>query len=311
MRRIAAALMALIVGAGGASAADCGPDALGTARVVKVGTQGGLEVGLKSYRQTIPLADHEVILTFDDGPDAASTPKVLDALKAECVRATFFTIGRNAEALPQLARREVLDGHTVAFHTFSHPQPTLRYLPGGEAAARADIFKGMVAVEKAAYGREVAGAKEPKDLKAEAPFFRFPGFADTPDLRAWLAENDVGTFGVDLWASDWIKMTPEEELKLVMSRLEKNDHRGMLLMHDNHPWTAAMVPMLLKRLKADGYRIVHMTGGGSGSGPTAAAPAGWTSETERVLGALKPRLARKTGKAAADGPIPVKPAPTD
>ena len=308
--RIAGALIAIILAAGPAAAAECGPDRLGVARVVKVGTQGGLEVGLKSYPQTIPLADHEVILTFDDGPDATSTPKVLDALAAECVHATFFMIGRNAEALPALARREVKDGHTVAFHTFSHPQPTLRYLPGGEGAARADILKGMIAVEKAAYGRDVSGT-EPKDLKPEAPFFRYPGFADTPDLNAWLAENDVGVFGVDLWASDWIKMTPDEELKLVMSRLEKNGHRGMLLLHDNHPWTAAMVPMLLERLKADGYRIVHMTGGGATNGPTERAKAGWTSETERVVGALKPRLEKSAGKPPATGPIPVKPAPTD
>jgi peptidoglycan/xylan/chitin deacetylase (PgdA/CDA1 family) len=307
--RIAGALLALGLGASAAAAAECGPDKLGTARVVALGTQGGLEVGLKTYPRTIPLADHEVILTFDDGPDAANTPKILDALREECVRATFFDIGRNAEGLPQLARREVLDGHTVAFHTWSHPQPTLRYLPGGDAAARADILRGMVAVEKAAYGRNVSGS-EPKDLKLEAPFFRYPGFADTPELNAWLAANDVGVFGVDLWASDWIKMTPEEELKLVMERLEKNGHKGMLLMHDNHPWTAAMVPMLMKRLKDEGYKVVHMTGGGSGSGPTAPAPPGWTSETERVIGALKPRLEKAAG-TTADGPIPVKPAPTE
>jgi peptidoglycan/xylan/chitin deacetylase (PgdA/CDA1 family) len=308
--RIAGALLALVLGAGVSAAADCGPGTLGTARVVAVGTQGGLEVGLKTYRQTIPLADHEVILTFDDGPDALSTPKILDALKAECVKANFFEIGRNAEALPDLARREVVEGHTVASHTWSHPQPTLRYLPGGETAARADILRGMIAVEKAAYGRTVSGS-EPRDLRLEAPFFRFPGFADTQDLRDWLAANDVGIFGVDLWASDWIKMTPDEELKLVMSRLEKNGHKGMLLMHDNHPWTAAMVPMLLKRLKAEGYKVVNITGGGSGSGPTEPAPPGWTSETERVIGALKPRLEKGSGNARPDGPIPVKSAPTD
>ena len=96
------------------------------ARVVQaVGTQGGLEVGLKTYPRAIPLADHEVIITFDDGPEATNTPKILDALAAECVRATFFEIGRNAEGLPRIARREVLDGHTVAHHTWSHPQPTL------------------------------------------------------------------------------------------------------------------------------------------------------------------------------------------
>ena len=308
--RIAGALLALVLGAGVAAGADCGPGTLGVARVVPIGTQGGLEVGLKTYKQTIKLDDNEVILTFDDGPDAVNTPKILDALKAECVKATFFEIGRNAAALPDLARREVLEGHTVASHTWSHPQPTLRFLPGGETAARADILKGMIAVEKAAYGRDVSGS-EPKDLHLKAPWFRFPGFADTAVLREWLADNDVGIFGVDLWASDWIKMTPDEELELVMSRLEKNGHKGMLLMHDNHPWTAAMVPMLLKQLKAEGYRVVHITGGGSGSGPTEPAPPGWTSETERVIGALKPRLEKGAGRVRPDGPIPVKPAPTD
>ncbi len=285
--RTAGALLAFLILAGPAAAAECRPEALGTSRVVAIGTHGGLEVGLKTYPQTIKLNDHEVILTFDDGPDARNTPKVLDALEAQCVKATFFEIGRNAAALPALARREVLDGDTVAFHTWSHPQPTLRFM--SDAAAKADILKGMVAVEKAAYGRDVSGA-EPKDLQLEAPFFRFPGFADTPELRRWLADNDVGTFGVDLWASDWIKMTPEAELKLVMSRLEKNGRKGMLLLHDSHPWTAAMVPMLLKRLKEDGYHVVHMVGGGAGSGPTEPPSAGVTSQTNQIITPLTPRL---------------------
>ena len=307
--RIAGALMALMLGIGAAAASECGPDKLGTSRLASVGTEGGLDVGLKTYPQTIPLADHEVIITFDDGPEATNTPKILDALAAECVRATFFEIGRNAEELPAIAQREVKDGHTVAHHTWSHPQPTLKYM--GDAAARADVLRGMIAVEKAAYGRDFSGAepKEPKDLKLEAPWFRFPGFADTADLRDWFAANNVGIFGVDLWASDWIKMTPQEELKLVMDRLEKNGHRGMLLLHDNHPWTAEAVPMLLRELKAQGYKVVHMVPG-PGNGPTVPAPKGWFSETERVIGALKPRLEKSAAKAAI-GPIPVQPAPTE
>jgi len=307
--RIAGALLALLAGSGvAAAAAECGPDKLGTSRIAPVGTQGGLEVGLKTYPRTIPLADHEVILTFDDGP-AATTPAILNALADQCVRATFFDIGRNAESLPEIARREVLEGHTVAHHTWSHPQPTLRYMP--DAVARADVLKGMIAVEKAAYGRDFNGVepKEPKDLKLEAPWFRFPGFADTQDLRDWFAANNVGIFGVDLWASDWIPMTPEEELKLVMGRLESSGHKGMLLMHDNHPWTAEMVPMLLSELKAKGYKVVHMVAG-AGNGPTVPAPPGWFSETERVIGALKPRLEGAAVKAGA-GPFPVKPAPVE
>jgi len=300
--------VALLAASAPASAA-CGPNALGTTRIVEVGTEGGLEVGLKTYPRTIPLEDHELILTFDDGPDATNTPKILKALADECVRATFFLIGRNAASLPQIARREVLEGHTAAHHTWSHPQSTLRFMP--EAAARADVLKGMIAVEEAAYG-ETFGQGEPQDLKSlklHAPFFRFPGFADTRGLRDWLAGNDIGIFGVDLWASDWFKMTPEEEVSLVMRRLDRNGHKGMLLLHDNHPWTAAMVPMLLRELKAKGYRIVHMVPG-PGKGPAVPAPLGWFSETERVIGALKPRLER-SGAKVVDGPIPVKPAPVE
>jgi peptidoglycan/xylan/chitin deacetylase (PgdA/CDA1 family) len=306
--RIAVALIALFAGAMAAGAETCGPDKLGTSRVVEVGTQGGLEVGLKTYPQTIPLADHEVILTFDDGPAAKTTPEILSALADQCVRATFFEIGRNAEGLPEIARREVLEGHTVAHHTYSHPQPTLRYM--SDAAARDDLLKGMIAVEKAAYGQDFS-AGEPKDLKdlrLHAPFFRFPGFADTENLRQWLGANNVGIFGVDLWASDWIRMTPQDELKLVMSRL---DHagKGMLLLHDNHQWTADMIPMLLKELKAKGYRIVHIVPG-PGTGPTVPAPKGWFSETERVIDALRPRFEKSAAKAG-DGPIQVKPAPQE
>jgi peptidoglycan/xylan/chitin deacetylase (PgdA/CDA1 family) len=306
--RTAVVMAALVLGLKAAGAQTCGPEKLGTSRVAEVGTEGGLEVGLKTYPQTIPLADHEVILTFDDGPAAKTTPEILDALADECVRATFFDIGRNADSLPEIARREALEGHTVAHHTYSHPQPTLRFM--SDATARADVLKGMIAVEKAAYGQDFSAGepKDLKDLKLHAPFFRFPGFADTEDLRRWFAANNVGIFGVDLWASDWIKMTPEQELHLLMSRLDRLG-RGMLLLHDNHEWTADMIPMLLRDLKAKGYRIVHMAPG-PGTGPTAPAPKGWSSETEKVIGALRPRL-EKPAATPGDQPIPVKPAPSE
>ena len=305
--RFCVTLLLFMLSLAAASAEECGPDKLGTSRVVKVGTEGGLKVGLKTYDKTIPLADHEVILTFDDGPNAEYTPPVLEALANECVHATFFLIGRNSEALPALVRREVAEGHTIAHHTFTHPQPTLRFM--GDAQARADILKGMVADERAAYGTQFSS--EPTDLsqiKLHTPFFRFPGFADTADLRSWFATNNVGIFGVDLWASDWVKMTPDEELKLILSRLEKQK-RGMLLFHDIHPWTAAMMPAFLRELKQRGYHVVHMVAG-PGNGPTVDAPPGWTSETERTLNALKPRL-EKASQTVKTGPIEVKPAPVD
>ena len=305
---LAALALAFAAVSNAAAAAACGPDKLGTARVAEVGTEGGLLVGLKTYPHAIPLADHEVILTFDDGPDERTTPLILTALADQCVRATFFAIGRKADEQPALARREVEEGHTVASHTYTHPQPTLTFM--SESAARADVLKGMIAVERDAYGEDFS-AGEPTDLgrlKLHAPFFRFPGFADTADLRTWFADNNVAIFGTDLWASDWIEMKPEEELKLIMARLERVG-RGMLLFHDNRPWTAEMMPAFLAELKKRGYRVVHVVAG-LGTGPTVAAPVGWVSETGRVTGALKPRLDKSAPKAPP-GPFTVEPAPVE
>ena len=302
-----AAVIAALAAAPVGAHADCGSDKLGTSRVQKVGTEGGLDVGWKTYRETIPLADHEVILTFDDGPDPTYTPKILAALADQCVLATFFAIGAKADDAPKLMRREVEEGHNVAFHTYTHPQPTLRYMSA--AAARADILKGMIAVERTAYGADFSNG-EPDDLtklKLHAPFFRFPGFADTEDLRTWFAKNNVAIFSVDLWASDWVKMTPDQELKLILGRLEKAG-KGMLLFHDNKPWTAEMMPRFLSELKTRGYRVVHIEPG-PGHGPTAEAPQGWVSETERTISSVKPRLEKAAAKAR--GPIEVKPAPQE
>jgi peptidoglycan/xylan/chitin deacetylase (PgdA/CDA1 family) len=235
----------LIAALSGGGAAACGPEALGTARVLKVGTEGGVRVGTKSYPATLPLADREVVLTFDDGPWPGTTADVLDALARECVRATFFLIGENAEARPALVRRIVADGHTVGHHTWSHP--ILSKIP--PAAALAEIERGMEADDRAAYG-QASGVPR-------VPFFRFPGFADSPALLEELARRNVAVFGADLWASDWKPMTPEAELDLVMSRLREAG-RGIVLFHDTKRQTADMIPAFLRALKAGGYRVVHI-----------------------------------------------------
>ncbi|MGD0634338.1 MAG: polysaccharide deacetylase family protein [Beijerinckiaceae bacterium] len=249
----------------------CPAGALGTSRVLETGTQGGLEVGLKTYPRSLPLRDHEVVLTFDDGPDAATTPAVLDALAAQCVHATFFLIGRNAQANPRIARRELAEGHTIGHHSFSHPAVTLRRL--STAAAEADIDKGFKADDLAVYGQ--AGA-EPR-----VPFFRYPGFADTPEVDSWLAGRNIAIFGADLWASDWQDMTPQAELDLIMGRLEKTKG-GIVLLHDSRGQTAKMMPAFLAALKAGGFKIVRIVPG-PGKAETRPAPEGWTSETERII----------------------------
>jgi peptidoglycan/xylan/chitin deacetylase (PgdA/CDA1 family) len=303
-----ALVLACIGFAGVASAAECGPDKLGTSRVLEVGTEGGLQIGLKTYPQTLPLKDHEVILTFDDGPDPDDTPPILAALAEQCVRATFFVIGAKVDAHPDLARRELAEGHTIAHHTYTHPQPTVNMMKPAEA--RTDILRGMITIERVLYGADFPNG-EPKDLsglKLHTPFFRFPGFADTRDLEQWFADNNVATLSTDLWASDWLKMTPEAEMKLIFDRLEK-PKRGMLLLHDRVAWTAQMLPRFLVELKKRGYHIVHIVAG-PGRAETVPAPAGWVSETGRTIGAIKPRMDGPP-TPRPPGPIPVKPAPTE
>jgi len=226
--------------------AACGPDVLGTARVLPVRTTGALRVGRKSYPATLPLAPGEVVLTFDDGPHPGTTEPILETLARECVKATFFMIGRQAEAHPALARRVLAAGHTVGHHSNTHPM-TLAQLP--QAAAEADIEAGFRAVDMALYG-SYSG-------RPRTPFFRFPGFGDSNALNQGLAARDIGIFGADLWASDWNEMAPDQQLGLVMRRLAQS-RGGILLFHDTRPQTATMLPACLRAMKAAGYRIVHI-----------------------------------------------------
>ena len=249
----------------------CTQNALGTARVLSLGTQGGFTVGMKTYPQSLVLGDHEVVLTFDDGPWPATTPKILDALAAECVQATFFLIGRNAAAAPSLVKRELAEGHTIGHHSYSHPAVTLRGL--SLEAAKADITRGFAADDVAAYG---SAAEQPR-----VPFFRYPGFGDSPALNEWLKSRDIGVFGTDIWASDWSAMSPEAELALVLKRLEAQK-RGIILFHDTKAQTANMLPAFLQELRLRGYKIVHIVPG-IGAAQTRPAPLGWSSETERTM----------------------------
>ena len=90
-----------------ALAAPCpgNPDALGTERVLAVDANSTPRLGRKQFPRTLPLQRKELVLTFDDGPWPGTTPKIRNALKHECVRATFFLLGRNVEAHPEIARR--------------------------------------------------------------------------------------------------------------------------------------------------------------------------------------------------------------
>jgi peptidoglycan/xylan/chitin deacetylase (PgdA/CDA1 family) len=233
-----------------AAAQSCPPQALGTARVIEVDAATTPRVGRKQFPQTLPLRHKELVLTFDDGPYPDTTPKALDALKAECVRATFFLLGRNSEAHPQLARRILAEGHSVGHHTYSHQ--ILSKLPF--ANAEAEINRGIAEDDNAIYGQ--------RRTDPATPFFRFPGFASTSRLLDELERRRIVVFGADVWASDWNEMTPGAELKLILHRLDTIDH-GIVLFHDTRAQTVHMLPEFLRELKKRGYRIVHVVPAGA------------------------------------------------
>ena len=230
-----------------AAAQSCpgNPDALGTERVIEVDARTTPRVGRKHFPDTLPLAAKELVLTFDDGPWPTTTPKVLNTLKAECVRATFFLLGRNVDANPAIARRALAEGHTLGHHSYSHPLLNRLSLEKAEA----EINRGIMRDEFAIYGK----------LRSEpaTPFFRFPGFASSQPLLDRLSDRGIVVFGADVWASDWLPMTPEAELKLLLGRIDQVG-RGIVLLHDTKTQTANMLPALLRELKKRGYRIVHV-----------------------------------------------------
>jgi peptidoglycan/xylan/chitin deacetylase (PgdA/CDA1 family) len=219
--------------------------ALGTARVLTVDPSVYPRVGLKSFPQTLPLRDHEVVLTFDDGPSPRGTRKVLAALQKECVRATFFLVGRPAADHAALVRRIAAEGHTVGYHTWSH-QSLMRIKPGD---ATEEIDHGIAAVEMALHGVATT--------TPSTPFFRFPYFDSTPETLDLLQARGMVVFGADFWASDWKPMTAQQQLQLLIERL-KVARKGIILLHDPRTQTAAMLPAFLRYLHDNDYSVVHL-----------------------------------------------------
>src|SRR5215207_1339988 len=159
-----AGLMA-IVASGTALAEDCPgrPEALGTSRTLVVDAKAHPLIGTMQYRETLPLEPGEVVLTFDDGPLPKYSNQILEILAAQCVKATFFMVGRQAQANPEGVRKVRDAGHTVATHSQNHPTG-MHHLQAERA--QQEIDEGIASVT-AALG----------DGTAPAPFFRVPGLA--------------------------------------------------------------------------------------------------------------------------------------
>jgi peptidoglycan/xylan/chitin deacetylase (PgdA/CDA1 family) len=228
------------------------PNALGVSRVVEIDTTGGPGFGMEHFKMHDFLRDHEVVLTFDDGPWPKNTQAVLAALAAHCIKAIFFPIGLHATYEPGILKQVAAAGHAVGSHTWCHQDlsktkghcrvnnktETVEYDPKDE------IEKGISAVRWAVGG-------------PTAPYFRFPALRQPPELIEYLGKRNIAIFSTDLDSFDFKMRKPEEVKKSVLTRLKKFG-KGIVLMHDFQHATAEATMDLLNQLKAEGYKIVFM-----------------------------------------------------
>lgn len=188
----------------------------------------------------ISLLPGEVILTFDDGPRPGKTEAILDTLDAFGVGATFMMLGRAAERHPDLVQLVAERGHAIGTHTYDHTN-----LAGlSNAEAMAEIAAGEAAVAEA-LGRP------------PSPFFRFPYLAQTGFLRTSLVQSDVIVLDVDIDSKDYYGDTPERVMERTLARIEARG-QGIVLFHDIHARTVAMLPDFLAGLEARGYSVVRL-----------------------------------------------------
>lgn len=190
------------------------------------------------------LATHDraVALTFDDGPNPAATPLVLDALAERGVQATFFILGRHAERWPDLVARAAAEGHALGNHGYYHRKLHLR----SPAYVRRDLELGTNAMVR-------AGAPKPR-------FFRAPHGFRSPwvtHIARTLGQRTVG-WSLGVWDSD----RPGVD-EIARRTVEGASPGAILLLHDGNGYdpdgdrlqTAHAVPLLVDRLLDRGYRF--------------------------------------------------------
>ena len=247
LRFIVAVFVCSVIGVSvPASAETCpgNPDALGTSRELTINPGEFTLLGTIQYKRTLPLKDHEVVITFDDGPLPPYTDIILDTLASQCVKATYFLVGQMAHANPSVVRRIYNEGHTIGTHSQRHPHAFERL--------------SMQRIEREVNGGINSVAAALGDAKALSPFFRVPGLGRTNAIERFLEGKQLVTWSADVDTNDWWRgSTPRAIVQRAMRRLNAKG-RGIILMHDIHRATAMALPILLKELKANGYEVVHV-----------------------------------------------------
>jgi peptidoglycan/xylan/chitin deacetylase (PgdA/CDA1 family) len=180
-----------------------------------------------------------IALTFDDGPNATLTPRLLDLLAARHLKATFFVVGQNAADHPEILRRAVREGHEIANHSWSHPNLGKM----SDEAVRRELQKTDDAIS-AAIGKRPG-------------LMRPPYGSITAHQKRWIHEE----FGyrIIIWdvdPLDWKRPGPS----VVTSRILKETHAGsIILAHDIHPPTIEAMPATFDQLQKKGFKSVTVT----------------------------------------------------
>jgi peptidoglycan-N-acetylglucosamine deacetylase len=193
----------------------------------------------------LPGSDRVASITFDDGPNPVATPRILDVLKREDVKATFFILGRHADRWPELVKRVADEGHQIGNHGYYH-RKLHRRTP---SYVRDDLTRGVAAIERAC-------GVQPRVFRAPHGF-RNPWV--TPIARS-LGERTIGwTLGV------WDSALPGAD-EIVKRTLEGMHPGSILLLHDGDGYnadgdrtqTAEALPGIIAGLRARGFRFVTL-----------------------------------------------------
>jgi len=215
---------------------------------VPVKVSGGTRIGTISYATTAPLGEHEVALTFDDGPDGEHTRQVLDILRRHCIHATFFLVGQEVHDDPDTVRAIAAAGHTLGAHSQTHPD-SLVALP-------VDVARMEVADSFAEIRAALAPAP-PGDQARLQRFFRYPSLIHSPEMDAWLGGQGYAVISADLDADDWDTVGSEDILARAILRTDAR-RGGILLLHDFNPDMIAVLDRILVALENRGYHFVQL-----------------------------------------------------
>lgn len=184
--------------------------------------------------QTLPIA-----LTFDDGPWTETTSQVLDALRKNNVKATFFVVGKQVQKYPQLLQQMVAEGHAIGNHTWSHQY---HQYYGAEAAQELDQAAALIY----------------KTTKVKTSLFRPPAGILNNGLVTVAKEKKYAVIMWSVDSKDWCYRgnTPQS---LVESVLKEAKPGGIVLLHDgggDRSTTVKALPKLITELKKHGYKFV-------------------------------------------------------